>query len=106
MSAILIYVTCGEEKEAMNIAKELLSCELAACANIIPQTKAIFKWEGVIQEQFETILILKSQKARLKEVIEKVKAIHSYDLPCILSIQIEDGNAKFLEWVLRNSERT
>ena len=104
MSAILVYVTCKNEMEASAIAHKLVSSQIAACANIIPQTKAVFKWEGEIKEQSEAILILKSQKARLEEVTERIREIHSYDLPCILSVSIEEGNAEFLKWVLCNSK--
>ena len=79
MSAILVYVTCENEREALAIARELVSSKIAACANIIPETKAVFKWEGVIQEQSEAILILNSQKARLESITERIQEIHSYD---------------------------
>ena len=104
MSAILVYVTCKNEREALAIAHELVSSEIAACANIIPETKAVFKWEGVTQEQSEAILILKSQKARLEEVTKRIQEIHSYDLPCILYVSIEGGNSEFIKWVFSNSQ--
>ena len=103
MSAILVYVTCENEKEALAIARELVSSKIVACANIIPETKAVFNWEGVIQEQSEAIVILKSQKARLEEITERIQEIHSYDLPCILYVSIEGGNTDFLKWVFNNS---
>ena len=53
-------MTCENEREALAIAQELVSSEIVACANIIPETKAVFKWEGVIQEQSEAIVILLS----------------------------------------------
>jgi len=105
MSAILVYVTCKNETEALAIAHELVSSEIAACANIIQETKAVFKWEGVIKEQSEAILILKSQRARLVEVTRRIKEIHSYDLPCILHVSIKGGNPEFLKWILNNSEK-
>ena len=103
MSAVLVYVTCKNEKEALAIARELVSSKIVACANIIPETKAVFNWEGVIQEQSEAIMILKSQKARLEEITERIQKIHSYDLPCILYVSIEGGNPEFLKWVFSNS---
>ena len=106
MTAILIYVTCEDEKEALKIANSLVSSGAVACANVIPQTMAVFKWEGFTQEKSEAILILKSQKDRLEEVMERIKQIHSYDLPCILTMQIEGGDTKFLEWILSNSTRS
>ena len=106
MSAILVYVTCKNEREAFAIAHELVSSEIAACANIIPETKAVFKWEGIIQEQSEAIVILKSQKARLEEVTERIQQIHSYDLPCILYVSIEGGNPEFIKWIFSNSKNS
>ena len=103
MSAILVYVTCENEGEALAIARELVSSKIVACANIIPETKAVFNWEGVIQQQSEAIVILKSQKARLEEITKRIQEIHSYDLPCILYVSIEGGNTDFLKWVFSNS---
>ena len=104
MSAILVYVTFENEREALAIARELVSSKIVACANIIPETKAVFKWEGVIQEQSEAIVILNSQKARLEEITERIQEIHSYDLPCILYVSIEGGNSKFIKWIFSNSQ--
>ena len=104
MSAILVYVTCGNEREALAIARELVSSKIVACANIIPETKAVFKWEGVVKEQSEAIVILKSQKERLEEVTKRIQEIHSYDLPCILYVSIEGGNSEFIKWIFSNSQ--
>lgn len=99
MEINLIYITVGTLEEAKTIGKELVSNRLAACANIIDNMNSIYWWEGEIQDDREVILIAKTKKSLVPELIEKVKSMHSYDCPCIVSLPILDGNPPFLDWV-------
>ena len=100
MEINLIYITAGTLDEAKTIGKELVSSRLAACANIIDNINSIYWWEGEIQDDREVILIAKTKKSLVPELIEKVKSMHSYDCPCIVSLPILDGNNPFLDWVI------
>jgi len=102
MSACIVYVTCKHSNEAVNIARIILGEKLAACANIIPETIAIFEWNGNINENKECVLILKSVEQSLERLTQRVKDLHSYDVPCILSFPIQGGNSTFIEWINRN----
>ena len=72
---------------------------LAACGNIFPKLKSIYKWQNKIQNDEETLLILKTNSNNYplleKLIIEK----HSYEVPCILKIPIRDGNKEYLKWI-------
>ncbi len=100
MKTNLIYITAGSSDEAERIAKELVSNRLAACANIIDNVSSIYWWEGELQEDREVIVIAKTREALVPELIEKVKSLHSYDCPCIVSLPILDGNKAFLDWIV------
>ena len=81
------------------IARSLVESRLVACVNIIDQMRSIYVWDGRLQNDSEVILIAKTLKSRLADIIETVSAAHSYDYPCIISIPISGGNPAFLDWI-------
>jgi len=94
-----VYMTAGSLAEAQNIGRGLVSVGLAACVNIFPQMTSIYTWEGKIEEASEVVMIAKTSEARIAELIAKVKSLHSYTVPCIVSLTVEDGYPPFLEWI-------
>jgi len=99
MEINLIYITAGSKDEAKRIGKALLSTGLAACINIIENMTSMYMWDGMLQDANETILIAKTTKERVSDLIEKVNSLHTYDCPCIVSLPVSDGNPAFLKWV-------
>ena len=99
MPVNFIYMTAGNKKEAQNIAKELVTSRLAACVNIFDNMNSVYMWDGEVQEDSEVVLIAKTTQERLPELVEKVKSIHSYDCPCIVSLPVVDGHKPFLDWI-------
>jgi periplasmic divalent cation tolerance protein len=99
MEVNLIYITAKDKAEARKIGGELLESKLAACVNIIDNMNSMYVWQGKIQDDTEAILIAKTTEARVPQLIEKVKTLHSYDCPCILSIPVSGGNREFLDWI-------
>jgi periplasmic divalent cation tolerance protein len=100
-----VYMTAGSLEEARRIGRELVSARLAACVNILPQMQSIYVWEGKFQEDAEVVMIAKTTAERTAELIAKVKSLHSYSVPCIVSLAVEDGYPPFLEWIARGVER-
>jgi periplasmic divalent cation tolerance protein len=99
MEINMIYITAGSKDEAVKIGRALVNDRLAACVNIIENMNAIYMWEGKLQDDNETILIAKTTKEHVPELIERVNALHSYDCPCIVCLPISDGNPAFLKWI-------
>lgn len=99
MSQCLIYVTTETEDEAKSIARALVGERLAACANILGTITSVFWWEGEVQDDPEVSLILKTRKDLVERVTERIKALHSYDCPCVVALPIEAGNLAFLSWI-------
>ncbi len=99
MKVNLIYITAADKEQARAIGKELVETRLAACVNIIDNMNSMYMWEDKLQDDQEVILIAKTTETRVPELIEKVKAVHSYDCPCIVSIPVCGGNESFLEWI-------
>jgi len=99
----LFYMTCKNKVEANKIAYGLVKKDLVACANIIPNIKSYFKWNNKkINALKESILIGKTVKKNINKIILYVKKISSYDCPCIVFVDIENGNKEFLNCDTKN----
>src|ERR1039458_4992649 len=96
---IIILVTAKDRKEAEQIAKGLLEAKLIACANIIEGVQSFFWWQGKIDSSKEVLLILKTKKNLFKKVSVKVKSLHSYQTPEIISLPLSAGSKDYLEWI-------
>ncbi len=99
MGRSFFYITTGNENEAERVARRLVEKNLVACANIIPQIKSFFRWEGEVQGESECIVVGKTRTSLIGELVEEVKNVHSYEVPCVLSWPIEKGNPDFLRWI-------
>lgn len=95
----IIYITAKDKDEARKIGKELLKSRLAACVNIIEKMNSLYWWEGKLQDDTECVLIAKTKQSLVKKLVKKVKSIHSYSCPCVISLPIIDGNKEFLDWI-------
>ncbi len=106
MPACLVYVTTADLAEARSIGRDMVKQRLAACANIIPAMLPIFWWNGEVQEGEESVLLLKTTEDLVPAVTAAVKAVHSYDCPCVVALPIAEGNPAFLQWIeAETSER-
>jgi periplasmic divalent cation tolerance protein len=94
----MVYITAKNEDEASNISRELLKRNLIACANIF-RTRSIYRWEGKIEDAEEWAAVMKTRKALVNQVIKAIKEIHSYDIPCIVSYDIDHGNREYIDWI-------
>jgi periplasmic divalent cation tolerance protein len=99
MEPKFVYVTCKNREEALEIGKGIVEDRLAACANVIGGMEAIYWWEGKVVTGTEAVLIMKSRSGLIERLIEKVKELHSYSVPCIVSLPIETGNPEYLKWI-------
>jgi periplasmic divalent cation tolerance protein len=95
----MLYITCGSGDEATMIARTVVEERLAACGNIIDAMRSIYRWEGKVSEDEETVLILKTTAERVETLTARVKALHSYDLPCVVEIPLGGGNAAYFDWI-------
>lgn len=96
---IFTYITCESQAQAEQIGTVLVEENLAACANVFPASTAIYKWQGQLQQSEEAIVLLKTRFEFFERIEARVKELHSYDVPCILSFPIMQGSEGFLQWV-------
>ena len=93
-----IYVTAATLKEANGIARAIVEEKLAACVNIFPIT-SLYRWKGNIEEEEEYALSIKTKSALVDKVATRVRQMHSYENPCIISFAIESGSPTYLNWI-------
>jgi periplasmic divalent cation tolerance protein len=100
-----VYVTAADADEARRIGRALVEDNLAACVNVLAPHTAIYCWKGKLEEGAECAFLARTTAGRFEALRARVRALHSYDLPCIVAFPSETGDPEFLEWV-RGGVRT
>jgi len=95
----LVLVTTGSQEEGECIARALVDSRLAACVNIVPGLRSIYRWEGRIWDEGEFLLLIKTRMSLFEQVEGKVKEMHSYEIPEIIAIPIVLGSKTYLSWL-------
>jgi periplasmic divalent cation tolerance protein len=103
MTVMLVYATAPDAAEAERIGRAVVTERLAACVNVLGPTRSIYWWQGKVEEASEASLILKTTRERVAALVARVRALHSYECPCIEAIEVADGNPEFLAWVARET---
>ncbi|NQT72606.1 MAG: divalent-cation tolerance protein CutA [Chloroflexi bacterium] len=101
MFAIVLCTTPVSDTE--KLARTLVEEKLVACINVA-DVKSFFRWEGKLEEEEEALLIMKTKADKVKEVIDRVKVLHSYDVPEVIALPIIDGNNDYMDWVRESVE--
>jgi len=96
---VVIFVTANSVDEAKKIAQDLVDKGLAACCNIIPAVRSIYRWEGKLCDDQEALMVIKSRRDRFPQLAEAVKALHSYQVPEIIALPLVDGWPPYLKWL-------
>lgn len=96
---IVTLVTASSEEEALTIARALVEERLAACANIIPAIRSIYRWEGKICDEPECYLIIKTRESLFSALQERIQTLHTYDVPEIIALPIVEGSKAYFDWI-------
>jgi periplasmic divalent cation tolerance protein len=99
MRAIAVITTVGTEEQANLIAREIVARRQAACVNIVPGIRSIYRWKGKICKDGELLLVVKTLEGEFEGVAATIRELHSYELPEILSFSVSHGERRFLEWI-------
>ena len=95
---ILVLSTCGSKNEAEKIARDILQRRLAACVNIMP-VRSHYRWKGSIRVDREYLMIAKTRSEVFVKLKGRILALHTYQLPEIVSLRINDGYKRYLDWI-------
>jgi periplasmic divalent cation tolerance protein len=99
---LVVFVTAPNMDDARRIAKELVSERLAACVSLIPGVESVYTWDDQLEVAAETMLVIKTTKARYNQLEKQIVSMHQYTTPEIIGLRIECGLASYLKW-LRDS---
>ena len=96
---VAVYITAADRAEGTRIARALVEEQIVACVNIFDGITSVFRWKGKVEEESECFLMAKTRFDRMGDVIDRVKELHSYDVPEIIAVPIVDGNPAYLQWI-------
>jgi periplasmic divalent cation tolerance protein len=102
-NARIVLTTTGSQEEAGKIAHALVERRLAACVNIVPTVKSVYRWQGKVETATEWLLLIKTQAGLFERVRAAVKELHSYDLPECVMLEVTAGSQEYLNWVTKNT---
>jgi periplasmic divalent cation tolerance protein len=105
MRAIVVVTTVGTEEQAYLIAREIVARRQAACVNILPGVRSIYRWKGKICKDGELLLIVKTMESEFEGVAATIRELHSYELPEILSFAVARGEPSFLAWIVASVDK-
>jgi periplasmic divalent cation tolerance protein len=101
---IVVFVTAGSEKEGEKIAQALLKEKLAACVNIVPGLKSVFRWKGKISTEEEVLLMIKTKDGLFEKLKKRIIELHSYEVPEIIALPILAGFEKYIGWLEKETQ--
>ncbi len=97
--ALVVLVTAPSAEEAAAIARAVVGERLAACGNVVPAIRSIYRWEGELHDDAEALLVLKTTRGRFEALRDRVLALHPYDVPEVVALPVEAGSAAYLAWI-------
>jgi periplasmic divalent cation tolerance protein len=100
--ALLVYVTCPPAS-AETIATALVDAHVAACVNILPSVRSVYRWKGGVQHDEESLLMIKTVQSRFDALRDVVLAQHPYELPEIVAVRWDAAHEPYRQWVVDNS---
>lgn len=101
--ALVVLVTAPSADEAARIGRVLVDERLAACVNVLGGVRSIYRWQGAVHDEAETLMLVKTTRSRFEAVRERILALHSYDTPEVLALSVDAGSERYLAWLTAES---
>ncbi len=99
-SALVVLITAADKRQALKIGKAAVEARLAACVNILPRIRSVYRWNRKVVVGDEALLILKTTDERYRALEKLILALHSYQVPEVIALPIKRGSKQYLGWVL------
>jgi periplasmic divalent cation tolerance protein len=96
---LICFCTCPDRASAERVAGALVEERLAACVNIVPGLQSVYRWQGAIERGDELLLLVKTTHAQLPALSARVAALHPYELPEVVAVEVAGGLSAYLDWV-------
>lgn len=104
-NAVLVLTNLPDEATAQMLARHLVERRLAACVNILPAVRSIYRWQNTIEESVEITLLIKTTQSRYFEMENAIKMMHPYDVPEIIAVPIMAGLPAYLDWMMQQTTK-
>ncbi len=98
-----IIITADDEAWLVEFTRSLVEDRLAACGQLLSPIRSIYRWDDAIQDEAEARVALHTRESLVPEIIERTRAQHSYDVPCVLALPVRAGNPDYLAWVIAST---
>ena len=96
---IQVFISCQDSGEAKKMVESLLADQIIACAQIIPTVESFYRWQGQIVNDRECLLMLKTRQQHFAAIKQRVRAMHSYDVPEIIAVPLVEGSTEYMKWI-------
>src|SRR5262245_7893673 len=96
---MVVLTTCGNDEDAQALAHVLVERRLAACVNAISKVASTYRWKGEVQQDQETLLIIKTTAPRLAALEQAIRAGSKYELPEVIALPVQAGSSDYLAWL-------
>ena len=104
MSAfVIVLTTLPAEGDAEKLALQLVEERLAACVNVLPQMRSVYRWKGAVERADECQLVIKTTRARVTALEARIRQLHPYDVPEFVVLPIDSGGADYLSWLTEST---
>ena len=97
--ALIVFMTVPDAATGAAIGRTLVDERLAACVNILPGIRSIYRWQGQVSDEGEALCLIKTQAALYDRLRERATALHPYDVPELIAVSPSAGNAPYLRWI-------
>lgn len=96
-----LVISTSPVDKAPELAKRLVEERLAACVNIVPKVRSFYIWKGKLEDDEESLLVIKTTKEAVNRLTERLRELHPYEVPEIVSLKLRkgEGNEAYLDWV-------
>jgi len=95
---IVVLTTCDSEEQAEKLARHLVDQRVAACVNVLPKARSIYRWNEKVEEASEWMLIIKSRRDLFAALRSEIQKLHTYEVPEMIALPIVDGSEAYLAW--------
>ena len=98
---VVVLTTCDSQDQAGRLARHLIEHRLAACVNILPAARSVYRWKDQIEEATELVLVIKSRRDVFGKLREAIEHLHTYEVPEVIALPVVDGSEAYLSWLDR-----
>ena len=99
LSVLVCFCTCPDLDSAARLAETLVEERLAACVNVVPGLRSVYRWQGAVERSDEVLLLIKTTRPRLPALSARVLELHPHELPEVVAVEVAGGLSAYLDWV-------